>query len=158
MSLLGKYKSSTGFVQLMRLLELSDAEKQKSLLLLVGEEDPGWARLVQLKMISREKILLWPQDVLEQILTSLDARLLAALVSPQVCHSDVLIRENVKRSVPARVFRELTAILAQSSFSESERWAASIQLIQNIREMEHLGLIDLSQVDPALKIHPKLVA
>jgi len=142
MSVLGKFRHKNGFNQLVKLLEISDAEKQTNLLRLVAQDDPGWARLAQIKMLTTDKVLGWPTDVLGGILASLENHMIAALLQD----STLNIATNVKKSLAHRVLRDVQGLVERKHYDEQEKFAARLKLVQTVREMLQLGIIDLSQV------------
>src|SRR5690349_9430773 len=77
MSMLNRFRKPGGFLQLLALIETCEPAKQKSLMHLVGTEDPGWAHLVKLKILTMERIFSWPQEILMEITPHLPDQVLA---------------------------------------------------------------------------------
>ena len=126
MSVLGKFRHQDGFKQLVRILELSEPEKQKNLLDLIATEDPGWARLAQIKILTCEKILTWPETVLGKLLESIDPELVAAIYVFIPAEQQKII----KACIPQRIFREVKSYSEKKKFTQSDSFAAQIKLIQ----------------------------
>lgn len=154
MSMLSRFRKSGGFYQLLSLLESCDAEKQKQLLHLVASEDPGWAHLVKIKVLTVEKILNWPTNVLQEI---------AAHV-PDSLHLSLLIgfsdyqKQKWISALPTMRGRDLKDRLHLFTANPQEAASAAIKLVQIVRELESEGKIHFKQFDPSLIIEHRLVA
>lgn len=158
-ALLQRFRKPGGFTQLLALIETCDPLKQKSLLHLVGNEDPGWAYLVKLKMITVERVLSWPVETLMEITTHLPDRVLAAawniaIPFPQGSY----LQEKWMKSLPAMKAREIKSIVDSTAFTPSELQAAAIRIVQTVRELEEKDLLRFSQFDPALEIDKRVAA
>lgn len=133
--------------------------KQKNLLHLVGNEDPGWAYLVKLKMITIERVLTWPVETMMEITTHLPDRVLAAAWTIAASLPDgSQLQEKWLRSLPTMKAREIRSVIDSTSFSPPELQAASIRIVQTVRELEEKDQLRFSQFDPALEIDKRVAA
>lgn len=154
MSILDKFKKTGGFQQLVQIIEVCEPAKQKAMLQLVGNEDPGWAHLVKVKALTYEKILKWPPNHLMETLYPLDQTQLAALYQ----HSTAQQQELLFAALHHRQSREIQELALTNNFSEEEFLSSKIRLIQSARECIISGRLDLSLIDPTLIIEQKIAA
>ncbi len=154
MSVLARYRKSGGFSQLLALIESCDSQRQEKLLHLIAVEDPGWVVLVKRKMLTLEKIFSWPPEILASFLDQVPERILVASLYcvEQKTADRVLKSFSVNRS------KDLTHLYFQLQLSPAEKSAASIKIIQMVRELEADRKINLKLIDPTLEIDVKLVA
>lgn len=158
-ALLQRFRKPGGFSQLLNLIETCDPLKQKNLLHLVGNEDPGWAYLVKLKMITTERVLTWPVETIMEITTHLPDRVLAAAWNIAATLPDgPHLQEKWLKSLPTMKAREIKSIIDSTSFSAPELQAASIRIVQTVRELEEKDQLRFSQFDPALEIDKRVAA
>lgn len=158
-ALLQRFRKPGGFSQLLALIETCDPLKQKNLLHLIGNEDPGWAYLVKLKMLTCDRVLTWPVETLMEITTHLPDRVLAAawsIAAPLPQGSQ--LQEKWLKSLPTMKSREIKSVIDSTSFSPSELQAAGIRIVQTVRELEEKDLLRFSQFDPALEIDQRVAA
>lgn len=133
--------------------------KQKNLLHLVGNEDPGWAYLVKLKMITIERVLTWPVETIMEITTHLPDRVLAAAWTIAASMPEgPQLQEKWLKSLPNMKAREIKSVIDSTSFSPPELQAASIRIVQTVRELEEKDQLRFSQFDPALEIDKRVAA
>lgn len=161
MSMLNRFRKPGGFNQLLALVETCDQQKRKSLLDLVGSEDPGWAYLVKVKSISFERILSWPVNVLMEITPHLSDRILMtayhmAEAMAKSSHSD--IHEKWLKSLPAMKAKEILNLAQSSAINPIEHHSAAVKIIQTVRELEAKGQIRFAQFDPALEVDQRIAA
>jgi hypothetical protein len=158
-SLLHRFRKPGGFAQLLALIETCDPLKQKNLLHLVGSEDPGWAYMVKLKMITVQRVFHWPVETLMEITTHLPDRVLAAAWNiagndPQGSE----LQEKWLKSLPTMKAREIKSIADSTSFSSPELQAAAIRIVQTVRELQEKDLLRFSKFDPDLEIDKRVAA
>jgi hypothetical protein len=158
-TVLQRFRKPGGFFQLLALIETCDPAKQKNLIHLIGTEDPGWAYLVKLKMITIERVLSWPLETLMEITTHLPDRILAAAwnIAIPLPHGTFL-QEKWIQSLPTLKAREIKAIIDSTAFSPAELQAATIRIVQTVRELEERDVIRFSQFDPSLEIDQRVAA
>lgn len=155
MSMLNRFRKSGGFTQLLVLLESCDSEKQKQLLHLIATEDPGWAHLVKLKVLTVDKILNWPNSVLQEITPHIpDSLHLSLLLS----FNQTPQQDKWLQALPTMRGRDLRERMTHYKENPQEAVSASIKLIQIIRELETEGKIVFKNFDPSLVVDHRLVA
>ena len=81
MSSLQRYKKSGGFVQLLVLLESFGPQKKEKFLEVIEAESSVWARALRDKMLTLERMLKWPDEVLAEVLKRLPAKTAAFVIS-----------------------------------------------------------------------------
>lgn len=157
MSMLTRFRKQGGFNQLLALIELCDPAKQRSLLHLVGTEDPGWAYLLRSKVLTRDRIMNWPQKILMEITVHLSEPVLLALYSSLNLTQKQRLLASLDSDVLVRLSTEINEN-SRSEFTDAEKNAASIKLIQIVREMEGEGQLKFSAFDPGLCLDHQLAA
>lgn len=145
MGLLNRYRRKGGFEQLLKLIETSTPEKRKQLLGLIEQEDQGWAKLLEMKSLSVEKIFSWNPAVLKDVVHSLNPRVLGISLKNQPPE----ILQNVE-SVVTKIKWDEICDYRKDNFSAGEIHAAQSQIIQTTRELNEQGYIRFEDVDPAL--------
>jgi flagellar motor switch protein FliG len=159
MSMLNRFRKPGGFQQLLLLLETCEPGKQQSLMKLLGSEDPGWAHLVKLKSLSFSRILSWPTEILMEITAPLPDRVLATIyfmAGDETRFGSPPLKEKWSQSMPSMKSREVQEMARTQSFSPAEQMAATIKLIQTVRELESKGQLRLASFDPALEIDKRI--
>jgi len=154
MGVLVQFQKKGGFRQLLLIFELTEPAKQKNLFHLVATEDPGWAHLLRIKMLTFERVCQWPTPALKQVLSPLPAPLLGHLHGLATASQ----RHSLEKALPPRALRELKEWLNQNTPNPNDAWFAQIKLVQGIREMESLGLFSPAEVDPTLELDQRLVS
>jgi flagellar motor switch protein FliG len=154
MAMLEKFRKAGGFQQLVQIIEICDPAKQKHMLQLVGQEDPGWAHLVKAKALTLERIMSWPHQVLMSVLSPLRVPVQAALYNSV---NDTQ-RGNMLKAVHPRLLREIQDYASQKSPSPEQCFSARVQLIQTSRDLINAGKLDPAAFDPTLLIDQKLAA
>ncbi|MFN7262945.1 MAG: FliG C-terminal domain-containing protein [Pseudobdellovibrionaceae bacterium] len=154
MSMLSRFRKPGGFQQLLALIESCEADKQKSLLHLVAQEDPGWAFLVKSKVLTADKIFSWDSSHLMEILPQLPQRVLVAFY----CFSDEQKQKLILRSLDSNLARKVQEEALENPAEPGELRSARIKLIQAVRSLEAEGKLRLSLIDPARVLDQRLVA
>ncbi len=161
MSTLGRFRKPGGFQQLLTLIETCDPSKQKNLLLLIGNEDPGWAHLVKVKALSFERVLSWPIEVLMEVTPPLPDNVLAASYKMAELLSTPAhpqLHEKWLKSIPSIKAREVQDLANLHTLSAADQTACVIKLLQTVRELEAKGVIKFSNFDPTLEVDRRLTA
>jgi flagellar motor switch protein FliG len=156
-STLSRFRKPGGFQQLLTLIETCEPAKQKSLLHLIGTEDPGWAHLVRVKMLSFERVLSWPIEILMEITPPLPDHVLTTSykMAEQI---SVSMQEKWLRCIPSIKAKEIQEMAHFQTLSPPEQIASVIKLLQTIRELEAKGIIRFTTFDPTLEIDSRLTA
>lgn len=154
MSTLARFRKPMGLIQLIRLIETSEPDKRRQLLALVAKEDPGWAQMVQAKSLSFERILNWPDLILEKVLDQVPTGFIAAILQ----RSNFEQAEKIRRCLPARMMNEVQSKFDEKRASRQEQAVALHKMFQTIREMQDKGQLSFNQFDPSLDIDLRLVS
>lgn len=158
--LLTRFRKPGGFQQLLVLIETCDPVKQRSLMHLIGTEDPGWAHLVKLKALTFERVLSWPVEILQEITTDLPVQILATAyqMAGHISKTEEDLQAKWLQSLPVMKAREVQELSRLATFSSSEQTAAAIRVLQMVREVEGKGRIRFSTFDPLLEIDKQIAA
>ena len=155
MSALKQFRQKGGFRQLLLLLEVSDSQKQRGLLQLIALEDPGWAHLLKLKILSAEKVLGWTPRYLRPVLSELALDTLFHLYSG--CSESQ--RDVIDLAVTPGLRQNLREMLTTDKPATShEVFTAGVKVVQCVRELEAVGNLNLEEIDPQLVWEHELVA
>lgn len=152
MSSINRFRKPGGLIQLVHLLETSDKAKRDELMLIVAQEDPGWAFFVQSKALNIERILSWPPQVLELIFVRLPLPFIAILSQM----SEPEIQKKIENSINRSLIRELFQLRDEKVYSSEHHWNVVIKVIQTVRELQSQGLLKFSTFDPGLEIDSRL--
>jgi len=160
MSMLSRFRKPGGFQQLLALIETCEPAKQKSLMRLVGTEDPGWAHLVKVKILTMERILSWPQEVLMEITPHLPDQVLATAyqMAEQLSTPEAALHEKWINSLPSMKAKEVKALCKDQVMTAAEQASTSIKVIQTVRDLEAKGKIRFGSFDPVLEIDKRIAA
>lgn len=154
MGLLARYRKNGGFEQLVYLIETADLEKRKKLIQVIRNEDPGWAALVQSKILTMDKILTWDPLIIAEIITPIPLAILAVALHGLPPGS----LEKFTHTMPHMKARELERIHSEAKPNPSEIWAACMRILLKTRELHKEGLLQLQKIDPTLDLASVKVA
>lgn len=145
MALLQRYRRKGGFEQLLKLIESSNPAKKASLLKLVEEEDAGWAEMIKMKSLDMDKIFSWDALFIKDIVYNINPRILGISLIGQ----DKSVHEKVASVMTEIKWVEVADYLGDD-YSDGERHAAQIQVIQTTRSLVEQGYIRFEDIDPKL--------
>jgi len=152
MSTLARFRKPKGLLQLIKLIETSEPEKRKQLLTLIAKEDPGWAHMVQTKALSFQRILGWPESVLEKVFEQIPASLLTALI--QMANGEEA--RKIQTCLPRRLQKEVDQLNRDRRYTREEKSVALTRLLTVIRDLQDQGVLVFSNFDPSLDIDLRL--
>lgn len=152
MSTLGRFRKPGGLLQLIRLIETSESEKRKQLLGLIAKEDPGWAHMVQAKTLSFERIMSWPDRILEELLEDLPVNLIVSLIQMGSAED----ASKILRCHPRRLEKEIRQKNEDREVDHSEKVLALNKLLLLIRDLQDQGRLSFATFDPGLDIDLRL--
>lgn len=152
--MLARFRKSGGFLQLVQLVETTDPRRRQNLIELIAKEDPGWAQLVRLKVLTKDRILNWEPRFLMQIWPQIPLPIIKTIW----LKSTTAQRERIERSIP-RAFQTTfrKSVDAGETVDDVEEAAASLRLVAIVREMNLHGLLDFNDIDPGLTWDPAMV-
>ncbi len=152
MSALARYRKPGGFKQLLTLVETSVPSKQKTLMGIVEKEDPRWAKEIQKRLLTFEKILSWPPETVEKVFSFVpQSTWMQALFS-----MDEARRREVLQSViqfhGATAQRQIQDNFSILSPSPGEIQAAQLIVIKKLRELQASGEFRPERFDQDLSL------
>lgn len=154
MSMLSRFRKIGGFSQLLLLLETTEGERQKQLLRTVASEDPGWAYMVRGKLLTVDRLLNWPVDVLLEI-TPLVSDPVATLIWIQI---QPYQQDKWLKSLSPKRLNIIKDLASAKEWTAAEKQAAATKLIQTVRQLIVEDKIPLQSIDPGLILERKLVS
>lgn len=148
MSLLQRYKRSGGFVQLLSLLETFGVQKKEKFLEMIDAESTVWAKALRDKMLTVDRILGWPDEVVIEVLHQLPPKTQAIAI------------ENIKPEEKARIskyyspseLRRLNDVLSESKVKPDEAAAVMVKFVEQARKMLMERVLHPERFDEALLI------
>lgn len=152
--MLGRFRRPGGFHQLLLLLESCDPSKQTQLLRMIAQEDPGWAYLAKLKLLSVERVMAWPTTILMEVLPQMPLPIVINLY----CGLGPEYRAKIKESLPKEWRMNFERDTTDVNPKPEEKFAAGVTLLQTVRDMSSQGLIKFNLFDPELEIDHRIVA
>lgn len=154
MSMLARFRKIGGFSQLLLLLETTEGERQRQLMRMVASEDPGWAYMVRGKLLTVDRILNWPIDVLLEI-SPLISDSVATVIWIQI---QPYQQDKWLKCISPNRLRAIKELAGAKEWTSGEKNAAAIKLIQTVRQLIQEDKIPLQSVDPSLVLDKKLVS
>lgn len=152
--MLARFRKTGGFLLLVQLVETTEPGRRQNLIDLIAKEDPGWAQLVRIKSLSKERILNWEPKILMQVWPQIPVPIISTIWQK----SSTAEREKIERSIPrafASTFRK--SVESHPPVDAAEEVAANLRLVSIVREMSVHGLLDFKDFDPTLTWDPAMV-
>jgi len=142
-----------GFDRLLFLVEASEPSRQQELLQLLAKEDPGWAVLIQRKMLTHTSILQWPKSVLCEIIPQIPPALVLALYQSV----DETLKNKIKLSAPDEWQAKFDPLITEAQETATAQ-AGAVALVVKTRDLLCQNLLDTSVLPEAHKIDRRLIA
>jgi flagellar motor switch protein FliG len=142
--MLARFKKPGGFIQLLNLIETCTGAKKEQLLKAVASENAGWAKLLQDKMLTIEKIFSWPPEAVSEITTRLPERIVG--IALHGIKED--LRAKATFSMPVMKLRAIEEVLTGYKPNPGEIQAAFLKILMKARELEKGGELKLDKIDP----------
>lgn len=146
--MLDRYKKKGGFVQLITLIETSGKQKQEQFLTLIGQEDPAWEQALKSKILSVERILRWPGDVLVEVFTRVQPLTLAVAFHG---YSQEKI-DQVFSCMSNTDKRKLMLMMSEQNPTAVERSSCLVKLLGEVRGLINQNVIKLEKFDHEMHI------
>ena len=147
MSILLKYRKPGGFLQLIQSVETTEPQRRHGLLQSIAQEDPGWASLIQSKMLTPERILAWPEKVLAKIWPHIPLNIIMILWQKSASAS----RARIENSLPQNYYLPFRrAAEAIKPLEGSGVITANLKLVAIVRELQISGRLNFADIDRAL--------
>lgn len=148
MGMLDRYKKKSGFVQLITLIETSSKQKQDQFLTLIGQEDSAWESALRSKLLTVDRILRWPADVLVEIFTRVQPLTLAVAFhgnTPEKIDQLFGCLSNTEK-------RKLLLMMSELNPTPPEKASCLVKLIGEVRGFVNQGVIKLEKFDHEMTI------
>ncbi len=148
MGTLDRYRKPGGFKQLVFLIETFDPKKQEKFISLVEEESLLWARAVREKILTIDRILGWPDEIVSEIAKRLPTKTLACAVLGFKPEQTEKILSRMSHAEKRRIDDEK----GQLQNNAGEISSAHSKLIELARQMCRDGEVRLEKIDESLII------
>ncbi|OQW50875.1 MAG: hypothetical protein A4S09_11150 [Proteobacteria bacterium SG_bin7] len=148
MGMLDRYRKKGGFRQLLQLIETCATAKQTQFMEIVKKEDPTWAKKISKKMLSMELVFSWPIEVVGEFATEIPLRTLAIALK-KVGPAGL---EKATATLPHLKKREVEEMFSTLNPNPNEVHAASIKVIEKVRQLIDNGKIRLDRFAPDLAL------
>ncbi|MBL7669887.1 MAG: hypothetical protein JNM39_05325 [Bdellovibrionaceae bacterium] len=148
MGMLDRYKKKSGFAQLITLIETSSKQKQDQFLSLIGQEDSAWESALRSKLLTVDRILRWPADVLVEIFSRVQPLTLAVAFhgnTPEKLDQLFGCLSNTEK-------RKLLLMMSELNPTPAEKTSCLIKLIAEVRGFANQGIIKLEKFDHEMAI------
>lgn len=148
MSSLLRYKKSGGFNQLLSLIETFGTDKKKKFIEMVESESSVWADALREKMLSVERILNWPDQVMIEVFKNMQPKnLVYALegISPEQKARILTFFSSAEK-------RRMSDILTESAPKPEEIAATLVKVVEQARKMLQERTLHADKFDAALVI------
>lgn len=148
MGMLERYKKRGGFLQLLVLLETTEAAKKEKFLKMILDEDPAWDEALRQRMISFDRVMSWEASVLMEFLPQVPVMSIAYAISQ-------LSSEKKTPFIKALTFgsqKKVEEILNDNKPKPGEVISAQMKVISELRNQVAVGKINLEKIDPLLAI------
>lgn len=152
--MLTRFRKNGGFYQLLTLLESCDRVKQEQLLKLISMEDPGWAQLAKVKLLTVTRVIQWPDRVLSEILPQIPYPIVVNLY----LGLDPESQARFESCLPPEWRKKFQDDIVNTKAVPAEFFAAGVTLLQTVRSLAAQGLLRFSDFDPDLEVDSRLVA
>jgi hypothetical protein len=148
MSSLARYKKGGGFVQLLSLIETFGPQKKDKFLEMIEAENKVWGTALRDKMLTLERISLWPDQAVLEVFKNLPPRHLAIALA--TVKDDLKTRLLVFFSVSER--RRLEEIYQENVPKPEDIATNMVKIIEMARKMLHDGTLRAERFDDRLLI------
>lgn len=139
MSMLARYKKKGGFEQLLSLLEKSVPSKQEALLKNVESEDPSFAKLLRMKILTVKQVCAWDPTVIGEATVKMSSKQLSVLIKGLGGDSF----ERLTATLKTFTKKEIMDSVPNINPSQAEVEACGIVLIEKVREAISFGTIKI---------------
>lgn len=151
MGMIDRYRKKGGFLQLLQLIETTDAAKREKFLKMIHDEDKVWGNAVSEKMLSMDKIFAWDANAIGEIMVRLPELTLAVALHGM----DKTREEIVLRTFSSGQKRRIHEAYSTKKPNPNEINSAFIKIIEEVRGMVKSGALRFEKLDPALSITPE---
>jgi hypothetical protein len=148
MAMLSRYQKAGGFLQLLQLIETCGKQKQENFLQMIDNENARWGGAIREKMLTIDKVLAWPDDVIGEISGRLQhltlATALHGLKEEDRNRLLVMFSHSQKRTIED--------LFKAKSPTQPEISSSFIKILQEVRTMLQGGYLRPEKYAPELPI------
>lgn len=148
MGMLERYKKPGGFVQLLSLIETTQQSKREKFLSMIKDESPIWEENIKQRVLSIDKILTWPDEVLREIFGHYQLITVAGVISSLVEDQ----RQIIFKLIGSIETRKITNFLEEKQFTANEIQTSIEKFVTEVRNLISMGHIKPMQFDSSLVI------
>lgn len=148
MGMLDRYRKKGGFRQLLQLIETCTTQKRDQFMGIIKQENPQWAGIISKKMLTMEVVFNWPVEVIGEFAVELPPRTLAMAlkkIGPEGLQKSIATLPHLKK-------REIEEMYNGLNPTPSEMHAASIKVVEKVRQLIDSGRIKLERFAPDLAL------
>lgn len=149
MSMLARFKKPGGFIQLINLIETCAEPKKTQLLKAVESENPAWAKLLNEKMLTIDKVMAWPAEAVSEITSRLPERIVAIAM----LGLKEELRPKATFAMSHMKIRAIEEVMQGYKPSAGEIQAAFLKILMKARELEKGGELKLDKIDPGSSLN-----
>lgn len=144
--MLDRYKKKGGFVQLLNLLETSSKAKQEQFLNLISQESTLWETELKKRLLSVDKIVEWPREVLNEIISRVQPLTLAVALR----HFDQVKKEEITNVLSQSDKRKILNLVDETNPNAAEIATCLHKIVIETRALVQQGVIKLEKFNPDL--------
>lgn len=148
MGMLDRYKKKGGFIQLLNLLETSSKVKQEQFLALILQESQIWEIELKKRLLSVDKIIVWPREVLNEIISRIQPLTLAVALR----HFNQAKKEEITGVLSASEKRKILHLVDETNPTPAEIATCLHKIVVETRDLIKQGVIKLEKFNPDLVV------
>jgi hypothetical protein len=148
MGMLERYKKPGGFLQLLSLIETTQAGKREKFLTIIKEENPVWEENLKQRALSLERILAWPDEILREILTHCQLLTVSGMISSLNPEK----KETLFKIVGIAETRKINNFFEDKKFNANEVQTSIDKFVTEVRCMISQGHVKPAQFDSSLVV------
>ena len=150
MSTLARYRKPGGFKQLLILIETSTTAKREQLLKIVGQEDKRWAEELTKRMITAQKIFLFPSEAIEKIMQTIPEQTWPKGLFHMNEEERQKLLVALLQFLPVHKQKAVQDYIATLKPTPGEIEAAHSLMVKKARELQAAGELKLEKFDASL--------
>jgi hypothetical protein len=148
MGMLERYKKRGGFLQLLNLLETTDAVKKERFMKMILEEDANWDAALRQKMLSFDKLLAWDVTILMEFMPQVPVMAIAYAVAELTPEN----KTKILKSLPFGDQKKIEEILVDAKPKPNEIISSQLKILTELRTQVAAGKLKMERISPDLAI------
>jgi hypothetical protein len=142
--MLDRYRKTGGFAQLLTLLETCGSAKQEKFLQMIREQDENWAKALEARIMTVDRVFSWPAEVVAELLPTLqDLTIATASRGLNDAQKEILYR-----TMSSSQKRKIDELAAAGTPSAAEVATTLNKILIEARKAITEGRIRLEKFDP----------